>query len=100
MVVRPRWPGEETTPSASHDDSDAYSSADEASPWTGRPLICLMSAMHLTSITTAPTSVAGRSLCVKLIEVVGKPGERMLRGELAPFVANERARCSTACLLW
>ena len=37
MVVRPRWPGEDTTPSASHDDSDAYSSPDEASPWTGPP---------------------------------------------------------------
>lgn len=35
MVVRPRWPGEDTTPSASHDDSDAYSSPDEASPWAG-----------------------------------------------------------------
>jgi len=36
MVVRPRWPGEDTTPSASHDDSDAYSSPDEASPWAGK----------------------------------------------------------------
>lgn len=39
MVVRPRWPGEDTTPSASRDDASdaaAYSSADEASqPWPG-----------------------------------------------------------------
>ena len=39
MVVRPRWPGEDATPSASRDDASdaaAYSSADEASqPWPG-----------------------------------------------------------------
>ena len=39
-VVRPRWPGEDATPSGSREDSDgALSSADEASqPWPGERL--------------------------------------------------------------
>ena len=61
MVVRPRWPGEDTTPSASHDDSDAYSSPDEASPWTGDPthlptylLTCLPTYYTLGELHGAP----------------------------------------------
>ena len=39
-VVRPRWPGEDATPSGSREDSDGgLSSADEASqPWPGERL--------------------------------------------------------------